>query len=124
MSYIVPPFIASLHIVATTGAAANNTLVAAPGAGFYLRVMAIWMTTERGNTAGAVIELHVQDGAGGTDLFASAMCASAGKGADHMVFPAPGIRIGANDLLNVNSTATVATQGCDVGVAYYVDALS
>lgn len=120
--YESPPLFASLHIAATTGGPANNTLLAAPGAGTAYRIVGLWASTERGNTAGVVIELAFEDTVGGTDLWHVALCASAGLGADHIVLPGPGILLGANDLLNVTSTATAITQGCDVGVYYYIDA--
>lgn len=123
MTYEAPPLSTSLHIVCNI-APANATLLAAPSAGFAYRIVGLWAMAEKGNTAGAILEVHFQDtahGAGGPDLWGAALCASAGSGWAAYSLPEPGLLLGPTDILNVFFGSSVNTQGCDVGVYYFVD---
>lgn len=126
--YERPWLYASLHLVANV-APANVALLPVPQLGNAYRLVGLWAQAEKGNAAGAVIEVHFQDGtlgAGGPDIWGAACCGSTGAGWANIVYPFPGLLMSAstlvnNPLLNIFYGSSAAGQGADVGVYYYID---
>ena len=122
MPYIGLPLTAEASL--TTGAIHTivvHTLIAAPGAGFRIRVVAL--SASMADNATAFIQLFaLGDGAGVTAGWTCNL-STGGNGADSNI-PEPGIQLGDNKALQISSRGSVATQAVFVDIIYYIDALS
>ena len=108
----------------TTNAAANTItagrgIIAAPGVGFAIRVVAIHVASFRNNTGKINALFH--DSAAGTVLFRAALPAG---GNDAMPIPSPGVQLPQNTGLQVDDISDLASQSWYWTIYYYVDVMT
>lgn len=112
------------EVLVTTGAIHTpvaHTVVAAPGAGKALRIIAI--SASLSDNATGLIELFQAGDAAGVIGIWTANIGSAVGGAG-VVLPEPGIQLGINKAFVISSRGTVATQTIDLQALYFIDNVS
>lgn len=118
MTYVAPPTVARIAPVLVV-AATNTTLVAAPAAGFRIRVVGGHWGVNRAATG--VTDLALTDGAAGAVLAQGPGLSVAGTPFVPILIPEPGIVLTVATALVVNEASSIAAGNYVAVVYYYVD---
>lgn len=113
-----PPQVASAS-AALAVASTNTTIVAAPGAGFTIRLVGTQLSI--GRTATGIADLVLTDGAGGAALVDGRGLSVAGLPEVPPDIPEPGISLTENTALVCNHIATIAAGSMRAIVYYFID---
>lgn len=121
MSYFSPPLQAQVNIVHAVGLV-RGTLVAAPGAGTAIRVVA-WSWGISRTTTG-IVDLILQEGAGAVDIISGLGMQLTGTANNYGQLPAPGWQLAEDTSLQVETRSTAATGFTIATAFYYLDDVS
>lgn len=118
--YGAPPSIADASVALAAGSAAA-TAIAAPGAGFRIRVVGGMLMITRSATGNADVVLR--NGVGGSLIAQARGLTVAGTPIVPLVIPEPGVVLDENTLLELSTAASAAAGAAQATIYYFIDSI-
>lgn len=117
------PALVAVVAPASVIAVTNTTVIAAPGAGFAIRVVTAHLHQNRQCTG--LADMQLQDGVGGIAFHHEAgLNAAAGGRSEPFIIPYPGFQLTVNTLLNLSHNSSVAAGNLVCVVYYFIDSVT
>lgn len=122
MSYSRPPSVAGYLSAALIVGTITTVVIAAPGAGKAIRIVAINLGIARQSTG--AVDFRVFEGTTGNTILRVAGFQLTGTGNNAIPIVEPGIQLTTNNSLSIDASSTVATGTGQGTVQYYIDTIS